>query len=702
MLVITEGEKKAEKACKSGVPCVAIPGVDMWRDVGSLAEQAAALVSQGGYTEADAIAEIKRQRKIPIAPDLITVLQWCITQRKNVAVAIVFDGDGASFDKELTKKVLDGKTAVTIKEDSERQPEVWEHEDTGDFHTVINSSVRRAGWFFGECLRKQLHNHTGTKTPVQVLFCPLDVQSSKDAVEITPLSLDDWIIKDGGPGVLFSINKQLRKARKIARLAAEKDTLSAGHPFFGCSIDPDLIPDEFNKNTKLSPDSIVERLVDGEVVGKAIDVSSELLIWTGGCWEIMPTAAAEIAVQSALSTLMPSKNTSHVAQSCLRTLMRSPYVYQVPAPKKLPNDRVQYPLQDAIIITSGDKIEEVISPPDKSWGLRHCIPVRLEDLGKPTPLFDKFLDEILPDKEVQAAVLEFIAYTLFPDTRYNKGHVWIGSGSNGKSALASIVEKLHSKPVALDLRDLSSGFANEQIIGASLVTIDEAPNRFDEQTLKNAISGGGLNVNRKFKPALTYFPTAKFLIRANDMPAVTDQSFGFWRRFSFVRFEKTISEADQNPNLINEIVEKELGGIVEKLLVCTQLLLKRGRLMPEPEAMQLVKSQLRKETNSVIAWASDIELRIETDTHRMPAMKTAYAVYRDWCRENTYMPVSAHKFWARLKNVDGLKDLQTHLQPRIGKHRPKVASVQSDLEPITSAAKEIASESESTGSLIKL
>lgn len=105
--------------------------------------------------------------------------------------------------------------------------------------------------------------------------------------------------------------------------------------------------------------------------------------------------------------------------------------------------------------------------------------------------------------------------------------------------MLNIVMALHEKAVAMQL-DKLEGFNLSNLIGATLVVCDETPKgKIDQQVLKSLISGGATSINRKFKDVLSYQNIAKFIICANHLPALIDQSDAFWRRLHVVEWNQT-------------------------------------------------------------------------------------------------------------------------------------------------------------------
>ncbi|MHB8391980.1 MAG: DUF5906 domain-containing protein [Acidobacteriaceae bacterium] len=154
--------------------------------------------------------------------------------------------------------------------------------------------------------------------------------------------------------------------------------------------------------------------------------------------------------------------------------------------------------------------------------------------------------QVQTDPAVRAYLQEYIGYTFLPDCRFQNAQFWLGSGSNGKTTLAEIIETLHGKTTAMDLGNLS-GFGLVGLIGASLALVDEVPMRLDEQRLKSLLSGGLTMIDRKYRDPLSFRPSAKWIILGNVLPAISDQTHGFWRRMKIVPFNTRIS--DTQPNL---------------------------------------------------------------------------------------------------------------------------------------------------------
>lgn len=293
-----------------------------------------------------------------------------------------------------------------------------------------------------------------------------------------------------------------------------------------------------------------------------------------------------------------------------------------------------------------------LTPHDKSMGLRHVLSCDFEPTAPAPKEFNAFLERILPDAEVRGRVQEYIGYTLLPDTRFQRAQIWLGSGANGKGTLANVVQALHKRTAAVQL-DKLDGFYMANTIGASLIYCDEAPQRgINEQAMKSLIAGELVQIDRKYLSHVSTRITGKWLILSNHIPAVSDQSAGFWRRFDIVPFSAEIPEHERDPMLAKRVITHELTGVLNWAVEGLVRLLARGRFdVSMPAAISHAVQSARVKTNSVQAWAQDVG--VEFTTVADAPKSDVYNNYSIWCKANGMSQVSSLKFWERFTETVG-------------------------------------------------
>ncbi|MBB2777960.1 UNVERIFIED_ORG: putative DNA primase/helicase [Comamonas terrigena] len=380
-----------------------------------------------------------------------------------------------------------------------------------------------------------------------------------------------------------------------------------------------------------------------EKTGDYASTNKYLHRWTGTHWSVideddfMKQAMAWIA--SGNGTANPA-NTKATYQTALIWLPSLPVM----------TDAAIIPVKNGYLhLESGSP---VLRPHDKTLGICHILNCDYDPAAPAPARFEKLLQRILPDPEVRSRVQEYVGYTLLPDARFQLAQIWIGSGANGKGTLANIVQALHERKAAVSPCKLDS-FSAAAVLNASLIYCDEAPAKdWSEQTIKSMIAGEMVAIDRKYLAAVTTRILGKWLILANHIPAVKDQSNGFWRRFDIVPFPVSIPASERDPLLASNIIKHELTGVLNWALEGLQRLLARGRFDATPPAAMAEAVQTAKvETNSVHSWVTDAAIELLTDTST--SKTDVYAEYTSWCKQNGMLAVSAPRFWKRLQDSLG-------------------------------------------------
>lgn len=312
----------------------------------------------------------------------------------------------------------------------------------------------------------------------------------------------------------------------------------------------------------------------------------------------------------------------------------------------------------------------VLKAPERSLGIRHVLNCSY-DPNASAPEFTRFVERALPDSAVRARVQEYVGYTFLPDTRFQLAQLWLGEGANGKGLLSAIVRALHHRWASVALDELD-GFERSLVMGASLIFADEVPRgKIHEQTIKKMVSGDPIHINRKYQSVVSVEVTAKWIACGNHLPAVTDHSKGFWRRWDIVPFGATVPEHERDPELGKRIIANELGGVLNWALQGLLRLLARGRFDPVvPQAMRKAMLDAKLETNSVVAWADDCDVTVGGTCKVLKA--EVFRHYREWCTANALKTLGSVQFWTRLRDLH--RDLEEE-RPRRGGSQPRVVNV---------------------------
>lgn len=357
--------------------------------------------------------------------------------------------------------------------------------------------------------------------------------------------------------------------------------------------------------------------------------------WIGTHWQAIPISALERDACAWLAGEVPDKCSSRVASSCAATAIQT-------APQLPPAEHCDnvIPTANGYLRIDGDGI--VLQAHQQDAGVTYCLACAYDERAG-AARFLNFLVEALPDSEVRGYLQEYAGYTLLPDCRHQLACWLIGGGGNGKSTFAQIMQALHRDPVSMQL-DALDGFNLAGLVGASLVYCDETPTRIDEQRLKTLVSGDSVQVDRKYRDPLVIRPTAKWIVSGNALPAISDHSDGFWRRWVVIPFD-TKPKSIQ-PLLGDTIIRDELSGVLNWALEGLRRLLQRGKFPPLPKALAEAQRDGRQQSNSVAAWIDDAIVSVMP--HNLTSKLVVYKWYTDWCRDHGLSSVSYLKFWIRM------------------------------------------------------
>lgn len=210
------------------------------------------------------------------------------------------------------------------------------------------------------------------------------------------------------------------------------------------------------------------------------------------------------------------------------------------------------------------------------------------DKNASCPTFMKYLNEVMPEKEAQDVLSEFVGWLFMPGLKLEKILFLYGSGCNGKSVFIDVVEALLGKENISheSLSDLCGEYganSRSNLAGKILNTCsDVAPNAFAGDLFKRIASGEPISTKILYKDVTTLTDYAKMMFCLNELPKTNDTSNGFYRRFLIAPFNVQIPKNRINPNLAKDIISHELPGIMNWVLKGRERLVRNGKFTDSP------------------------------------------------------------------------------------------------------------------------
>jgi len=257
---------------------------------------------------------------------------------------------------------------------------------------------------------------------------------------------------------------------------------------------------------------------------------------------------------------------------------------------------------------------------------------------------DKFISEIVPE-EYRKLLYQIPAYCLFPDYKYEKAFMLVGSGENGKSTYLNLLRIfLGEENVSqVSLQNLVyNRFAPARLIGKLANIFADIPSTEINSTgiFKMLTGEDTIDVEKKFKDAFAFKNRAKLIFSANELPPVNDRTWAFWRRWILIEFPYKFDgkERPKDPDILKKLTEKEeLSGFLNKIIEEYVNLLQNGF---DIEQTELGDIWMRK-SNSVYAFVKDC---LERDGNSSIPKEELYKNYVEYCEEMNILPVNKNKF----------------------------------------------------------
>lgn len=286
----------------------------------------------------------------------------------------------------------------------------------------------------------------------------------------------------------------------------------------------------------------------------------------------------------------------------------------------------------------------------KSDFLTYQLPFEFNPNAKCTR-FLKFLNEVLPEKELQDVLAEYLGYIFIKNgvLKLEKVLLLYGTGANGKSVLFEIICALIGKHniTNYSLQSLTGkdGYHRAMIANKLLNYASEINGKLEVSFFKQLASGEPVEARLPYGNPQLITDYARFIFNCNELPRETEQTNAFFRRFIILPFKKTIPPEMQNKKLAEQIINDELSGIFNWVIQGLKRLLE-NETFTESEIVKNEVTQYEIESDSVLMFLEDLEY--EASLSETITVSFIFNEYKTYCYENGYMICSVKTFSQRL------------------------------------------------------
>jgi len=158
------------------------------------------------------------------------------------------------------------------------------------------------------------------------------------------------------------------------------------------------------------------------------------------------------------------------------------------------------------------------------------------------PMFKAYLDRVLPDKESQQILSEYLGYVFIqPSTlKLEKSLILYGSGANGKSVFYDIIKALlgehNTSDYSLQSLTNDNGYYRASIANKLVNYASEINGRLETAFFKQLSSGEPVEARLPYGNPFTVTRYAKLIFNCNELPSDIEQTMAFFRRFLIIPF----------------------------------------------------------------------------------------------------------------------------------------------------------------------
>lgn len=276
------------------------------------------------------------------------------------------------------------------------------------------------------------------------------------------------------------------------------------------------------------------------------------------------------------------------------------------------------------------------------------LPIEFKKNAK-TTVFNKFLDDITcSDEELITILQEIVGYCLCNSTKAEKAFFFIGNGCNGKSVLAKVIQLLvgESNYSNTPLSALSGNFGLASLINSNVNIAAENNNgKLNSEIFKAVVSGDTVEINRKYRDAISVPLHTKLIFLFNELPDNGDLTHGFFRKIIIVPFNRTFKGAEIDVDMYSKL-EKEISGIFQWAIDGLKRLKENDYKFSSCSASDKCLEDYKRELNPV---AEFFDTHFKLNSNQQIKRSEIYNRYQEYCYKNSYETLQCQKFWKLLK-----------------------------------------------------
>lgn len=265
-----------------------------------------------------------------------------------------------------------------------------------------------------------------------------------------------------------------------------------------------------------------------------------------------------------------------------------------------------------------------------------------------TKNIDRIFKEWVGEKYV-TTLKEICAYCLLPDYPLNRIFCFVGGGMNGKSKFLELLRKFvgADNVCSTELDTLiTSRFEVTRLHKKLVCQMGETNfNVINKTSMLKKLTGQDLiGFEYKGKNPFEDINYAKIIIATNNLPATTDKTVGFYRRWVIVDFPNTFTE---KKDILKEIPEAEYENLATLSIILLNKLFENREFTNEgtiEERMERYESK----SNFIEKF---LRTFTEEDLNAYITKSDFSKKFLGWCRENNHREMSESSIGLEMKKL---------------------------------------------------
>jgi putative DNA primase/helicase len=294
-----------------------------------------------------------------------------------------------------------------------------------------------------------------------------------------------------------------------------------------------------------------------------------------------------------------------------------------------------------------------LRPFDRSDFITYQLPFEYNPQAK-APLFEAYLNRVLPDKERQRVLAEYLGFVFIKhgsnSLKEEKALILYGTGANGKSVFFEIVNSLlgveNVSSFSLQSLTNENGYFRAKLANRLLNYASEINGNLEASIFKQLVSGEPVEARLPYGQPFMLKQYAKLIFNCNELPKDVEHTNAYFRRFLIIPFDVTIPPNEQDKNLHTKVIENELSGVFNWVLEGLNRLLEQKKFSNCEAASQMLE-QYKIESNSVQMFLNENEYLKSSTNYKL--IKDLYPEYRIFCTEDGMPPFKKTNFIKQLR-----------------------------------------------------